>query len=400
MDQETLKNNNFPTIYDYEDASKLGTMALIDEIQGKSRLLMDASVIPTNAGFHHQFKRVIEKKYEAHASAFDEGYVASGGTRTAMTSFGTMRVTDAKDFDELTERLTTDDGNAERQARIANLSESILREKGRCLLYGGLPHPNDDIDAKEIPGLFSYIDKISDYDEMNRKWEDGLCPFPDENCLGIDNQDGAETSDASAVEDLQDERVWSSVLCVAFGSGNIKVGSDGRRFKTGGVVTTYPMNLPLIGGYNLEYYETLHDNSADKYDGKNKHRFYDLVTGEACFGIGIYNRFCLGGLRNIYLGHKKKDDLFDEMYRVEQNLIRIKSWFDKGDTGLTMKFYAPSRLVELINSYKNNKVLKVDIGNNMNKGTENDVLTDSVYISDGITVVSDFAFKTSEPFIS
>ena len=35
MDQETLKNNNFPTIYDYEDTAALGTMALVDEIQGR-----------------------------------------------------------------------------------------------------------------------------------------------------------------------------------------------------------------------------------------------------------------------------------------------------------------------------------------------------------------------------
>ena len=400
MDQETLKNNNFPTIYDYEDTAALGTMALVDEIQGQSKLILDASVVPTNAGFHHEFNRIIEKKYKATASAFDEGYRTSGGTRTTRTSFGTMRVTDAKDFDELTERLTTDNGIAERMARIANLSESIITEKARCLLYGGMPHPDDSIDAKEIPGLFSYIDKISDYQAMNAKWENGLCPFPDENCLAIDNQEGSEASDTTALEDLQDDSVWASVLCVAFGSGEIRASKDGRPYKQGGVVTTYPRNLPLIGGYNLEYHEHLHDNSVDKYDGLNKHRFYDLVTGESCFGIGIYNRFCLGGLRNIYLAHKKKDDTFDEMYRIEQNLIRIKSWFEKGKTGLTMNFYAPAALVEQMNAYKNNKVIKVDVGNNRNKGTENDVLTPSVYISDGITVWSDFAFKTSEAFVS
>lgn len=400
MDQETLKNENYPTIYEYENAAELGTMSLVDEIQGESKLILDASVVPTNAGFHHEFDRVLEKKYEAKPAAFDEGYRASGGTMTTRTGFGTMRVTDAKDFDELTERLTSDNGTAERMARIANLSQSIIMEKARCLLYGGMPHPDDSVDAKEIPGLFSYIDKISDYQAMNARWENGECPFSDENCLAIDNQDGSEASDTTALEDLEDENVWASVLCVAFGSGEVKASKDGRPYKQGGVVTTYPQNLPLLGGYGLEYHEHLHDNTVDKYDGYKKHRFYDLVTGEACFGIGVYNRFCLAGLRNIYLAHKKRDDMFDEMYRIEQNLIRIKGWFEKGRTGLTMKFYAPSSLIEQMNAYKNNKLIQVNTGDRVNKGTENDILTPSVYISDGITVWSDFAFKTSEAFVS
>lgn len=399
MDHETLKNNNYPTIFDLEDKAALGAMTLVDEIPGRSKLILDASVIPTNAGYHHEFQRVIEKKYEARSAAYDEGFVASGGTRTMRTSFGTMRVTDAKNFDRLTTRLANDNGTAEIQSRLRNISDAIIYKKANCLLYGGLPHPDGDIDAKEIPGLFAYVNKISDFQSMIQKYEDGECPFEDENCLALNNQEGSEASDQDDVDALQDSKVWASVLGIAFGSGSVRASYDGLPYTQGGVVTTYPRNLPLLGGYDIEYWPNIMDKTVDKYDGLSKFRQYDLATGEACFGIGVYNRFCLAGLRNIYLAHKTRDDLFDEMYRVEQNLIAIKSWFMKGQTGLTMNFYAPSYLVEKLNAYKNNKVVKVDLGNNANKGTENDVLTESVYLGDGITVYSDFAFKTTESYV-
>lgn len=411
MDSQTLVNGKYPTIYDYEDKARLSAMTVVDEIKVASKLVLDASVIPTNSGYRHEFARIIEKKYDAKTSAFDEGYQVSGGTRTELKSFGTMRVTDAKNFDQLTERGASDGGIGEKIARMRNVGDSIIMKKAESLLYGGLPASDGNVDTKEIPGLFAYINKISDYDAMYQKYEQGLCPFVDENCLAIDNQDGAETTDSSTVTDKQDENVWSSILCIAWGNGSPN-GSEG------GVATTFPQFIgpgsiigktgsvsgdpaeSPLGGYALRYTPDQVLFYKDKYDGVDKFRYQDLVSGEAMFGIGIMNRFCLGGLRNIYLSHKKKDDIFDEMFRVEQNLIRIKNWFNLGKTGLTMSFYAPARLVEQLNTYKNNKVLKVDLGNKSNDGSERDVLTDSVYVSDGITVYSDFAFKTSEAFVS
>ena len=113
MDQATLKEHNYPTIFDYEDAARVNEMTLVDEIKGQSQLVLDAAVIPTNQGFSHEINRVIEKKYEARAAAMDEGWVSSGGTRTMKVSFPTMRVTDAKEFHPLTARLTSDGGAAQ-----------------------------------------------------------------------------------------------------------------------------------------------------------------------------------------------------------------------------------------------------------------------------------------------
>ena len=123
-----MLNGKFPTIFDYEDAADKTSSVIIDEIKGQSQLVLDASVIPTSAGFRHEIKRVIEKKYDAKTAAFDEGYVASGGTRKMKVAFETMRVTDAKEFDELTQRLTSDKGKAEMASRITNIIDSIIRE--------------------------------------------------------------------------------------------------------------------------------------------------------------------------------------------------------------------------------------------------------------------------------
>lgn len=385
MDQTTLLNGKFPTIFDYEDAADKTSSVIIDEIKGQSQLVLDASVIPTSAGFRHEIKRVIEKKYDAKTAAFDEGYVASGGTRTMKVAFETMRVTDAKEFDQLTQRLTSDQGKAEMAARIANIIDSIIRKKDECLLYGGIPHPDGSVDAKEVPGFASYLDEISDYDAMVSKWENGECPFSNENCMAIDNQDGASTSDASAVTDKQDERVWTSIYGFAFGRE--------------GAGTTYPANLP-IAGYGMSYKMGLHEKTEDKYDGILKHRDYDLVTGEAAFGCYVANRFSLTGLRNIYLGHASKEDRFDEMYRVEQNLIKLADWFSLGETGMTMRFYTNRFLVHQLAEYLNNRIVRVDLGTNSNTGKQNNTNITSIEVVPGITVYSDFAIKRNEAFIA
>ena len=386
MDQATLKEHNYPTIFDYEDAARVNEMTLVDEIKGQSQLVLDAAVIPTNQGFSHEINRVIEKKYEARAAAMDEGWVSSGGTRTMKVSFPTMRVTDAKEFHPLTARLTSDGGAAEMRNRITNLSRSIIKKKDDCILYGGLAHPDGTYDAKEVPGIVSYLDEIKDFDEMVKKWEAGQCPFEDDNCLALDNQDGANTTDSSTVTGAEGSRVWTSVYGIAFG--------------TNGVFTTYPSNLPLLGGYGLNYRMDIPAKYEDKYDGLTKHESYDLVTGEATFGVGVANRFSLVGLRNIYLGHALKEDRFDEMYRLEQNLMKLADWFSLGETGLTLAFYANRFLVHQVAEYLNNRIVRVDLGNNSNGGQANTQNVTSIEVVPGIMLYSDFAITRTEAFVS
>lgn len=385
MDQETLINGKYPTIYDYEDSANLNGMAVIDEIKGTSNLVLDACVIPTNGGYRHEFKREIEKKYEARTAAFDEGYVASGGTRTMKLSVGTMRITDAKQFDILTERGTSDAGVARRARNIANLGDSLIHKKAYQLLYGGQAHPDGSFDAKEIPGFASYLDKISDYDAMINRWENEECPFADENCLAIDNQEGADTSDSTAVTSAKENNVWTSIYGFAFGEN--------------GAFTTYPSNLSNLAGYSVEYTPNNLTTYVDKADGLTKYRKFDLVTGEACFGAGVANRFCLAGLRNIYLAHKTKDDIFDEMYRVEQNLIKIKDFFEQGETGYNMVFYTSKFLVHQMAQFQQNRLIRVDLGGNTNKGNVGNETPEEILIAPGLILKSDFAIKRNEPFI-
>lgn len=386
MDQATLINGKYPTIYDYEDSTNLNGMALIDEIKGTSDLVLDSCVIPTNSGFRHEFKRVIEKKNNARTAAFDEGYVASGGDRKMMVSNGTMRITDAKEFDILTERNASDNGLARRAENIANLGQSLILKKADSILYGGQAHPDGNFDAKEIPGFASYLDKISDYDAMVTRWEDGECPFDSENCLALDNQVGADTSDSATVESAQENKVWTSIYGFAFG--------------TEGAYTTYPSNLAMLAGYNIEYHPDNTSTYTDKRDGLTKYRFFDLVTGETCFGVGVANRFCLTGLRNIYLGHKTKEDKYDEMYRVEQNLITLADFFSLGKTGLSMVFYGSRYLVQQMAQYQQNRIVRVDMGANTNKGNIGDVIPNEILVAPGIVLKGDYAIKRNESFIA
>ena len=228
--------------------------------------------------------------------------------------------------------------------RITNLSRSIIKKKDDCILYGGLAHPDGTYDAKEVPGIVSYLDEIKDFDEMVKKWEAGQCPFEDDNCLALDNQDGANTTDSSTVTGAEGSRVWTSVYGIAFG--------------TNGVFTTYPSNLPLLGGYGLNYRMDIPAKYEDKYDGLTKHESYDLVTGEATFGVGVANRFSLVGLRNIYL------------------------------------------LVHQVAEYLNNRIVRVDLGNNSNGGQANTQNVTSIEVVPGIMLYSDFAITRTEAFVS
>ena len=388
MDQTTLINGMYPTIFDYEDSANINGMTVIDEITGQSDLVLDACVIPTNSGFRHEFKREIEKKYNAKAAAFDEGWVASGGTRTMMVSVPTMRITDAKEFDILTERMTSDGGAARRARNIRNLGDSLIHEKANQLLYGGLPHPDGNFDAKEIPGFASYVDKISDYDAMIQRWENEECPFEDENCLALDNQDGSNTTDSATVESDEANKVWTSIYGFAFGEK--------------GAFTTFPSNLAMLAGYKADFFPEQLATYQDKRDGLTKYRTFDLVTGECAFGVGVANRFCLTALRNIYLKHKTKDDIFDEMYRVEQNLIKLADFFSLGkvDGVGQMTFYTNRYLIHQMAQYQQNRIVRVDMGNNSNKGNIGDTTPAELEIAPGLILKSDFAIKRTEAFIA
>lgn len=386
MDTVTFAERKYPTIYDYEEAKRLNASTIVDEIKGKSNLVFDAAV-GTTEGYRFTFDRVLEKKNTARAMAFDEGYQAAKDGRSEEIASETMRVGDARTFDELVSDGVSDGGLAAREIAIKNMASSIIKLKGDSLLYGGQLN-GTSVNPKEIPGMVSYLSKISDYNKMISVYEEGqYAPFKGENGLVFDNQDGSDATDSSATEAAKSDKVWASIFGIAWG--------------TNGVFTTYPRyHKRGSGAYNFMIHAGNPNSYTDKYDGIEKTNWDDWYTADAFFGLGVRNRFCLSGLRNIYLGHKKKADREDEAYRIRQNLIAMKRFFDMGETGLSMRFYTSPYVINLVEEFQKNQVTLIGHTPDENSGAYGKLNDGRLVVAEGIELVADFAFKTSEAFVS
>ena len=317
MDGVTFEERMYPSAYDMEDSASASNVA-VSEIKGTSNLIFDAA-IGTTSGYRYDVQREVERKDTAKPAAFDEGWTFGTDSRYQMLSFDTMRVVDARSFDKLVSRGTSDNGNARRAEALRNMARSIIREKARCILYGGQPAADGTVNGKEIAGFTSYLSAITDIQAMRQRWEEGkVSPFTGEYGLTLDNQEGAEYQEGTSLTTQQGQNVWTSVYGFSWGEN--------------GCFTTYPSFLGEIAGYSIDIHRDQARSYQDKRDGLTKHVWDDIVTGETAFGIGIKNRFCISGLRNIYLGHKNIKDRMDEMYRVEQNLITMYNFFLLGET--------------------------------------------------------------------
>lgn len=385
MDGVTFGERMYPSAYDYEDAAPSG-LAVVQEIQGTSNLVFDAA-IATTSGYRYEFERETEVKNTAHPAAFDEGWTPGSDTRKERVSCDTMRVIDARRFDQLVSRGASDSGVNRKVIAVRNMGRSIINEKARCVLYGGLPAADGTVNGKEISGFMSYVSELTDIDEMRQTWEQGeASPFHGEYGLTLDNQDGAEYQQGTDLTAQKAQSVWTSVIGFAWGEN--------------GCFTTYPSFLPGLAGYNTVIHKDNPASYVDKRDGKTKMTWDDWVTGEAAFGIGVKNRFCISGLRNIYLGHKNRKDMEDEMYRVQQNLIEMKRFFMMGETNMEMTFYCSPFLLSKMEAFQKNRVVMVGTNPDQNDGSYGRLNNGRLLIADGLWLVSDYAFKTSEAFIT
>lgn len=385
MDGVTFSDRMYPSAYDMEDSASVSA-ALVSEIQGSSNLVFDAA-IATTSGYQYEVEREVERKHTAKPAAFDEGWTFGTDSRYQRLSFDTMRVIDARPFDQLVARGTSDNGVARRAEALRNMARSIIHEKSRCMLYGGQPADNGKVNGKEISGFTSYLDAITDIQAMRARWEEGLTsPFTGEYGLTLDNQEGAEYQEGTDLTTAKTQNVWTSIYGISWGEK--------------GCFTTYPAFLGEIAGYTMVVHTDQPRNYTDKRDGLEKYLWDDVVTAETVFGLGIRNRFCISGLRNIYLGHKNMKDRMDEMYRVEQNLITMYNFFLLGETNTEMTFYCSPFLITQFEAFQKGRVVKVDTGNESNDGSYGKMNRGRIQVTDNIWLASDFAFKTSEKFIT
>ena len=298
MDGVTFDERMYPSAYDYEDSADAAAVA-VSEIKGASNLVFDAA-IGTTSGYRFEFEREVERNHTAHPAAFDEGWTVGTDPRYERLSADTMRIIDARRFDQLVRRGTSDSGIARRAEALRNMGRSMINEKARNILYGGQPAADGTVNGKEISGFTSYVSEITDLQAMKARWEEGIMsPFTGEYGLTLDNQAGAEYETGTDLTAKKSENVWTSIYGFAWGES--------------GCFTTYPSFLPGLAGYNMEIHPNNPANYTDKLDGKEKFMWDDIVTAECAFGIGVKNRFAVQGLRNIYLGHTNRKDMADEM---------------------------------------------------------------------------------------
>lgn len=379
MDTEFFATNKYKTIFDMQDAANEDQLAIISEMNNTSALVASAPVLESSDGMTHRFKRESEFENTAKAASLTEGYIAGTDGRTSDREIQLGRIIDARSFEHLEASNASDSGIAAKAQALQNMSRSLIEKKAHDIMYGG-----KDVYGKEILGLTTYLEKIGDINSMFRKIDQDKSPFDGENCLALSNRNGIGTlSDSATVTEAQSADVWTSVYGIAWSST--------------GVFTVYPKNKP-IGGYATEWHFNDRKDYTDKMTGETRMTWVDTITGEALFGAGVANRFCLNGLRNIYLDHVKEEDVMLEMANVARNIRNMYRFFRKGRTDAQMVFFCNDTLLAQMDGYLQSRVIQASTQPSGNMGYFIDNF-DTLRLSNNILLVSDFAVKMDEKFV-
>lgn len=387
-------NNSYPTIFDYKNGMPEEGLAIIDEMNDTSTFLTHAALKPTNDGLRERFTRKGEFSHIGRVAALDEHYSASDiKLANEEKSFGTMRVFDRIQWEKFQGAEASPEAiTHQRTEELQKLIKGIVKLKQKSMLYSLSAEDTDAIDVKgkKVPGLFSYVENCFSTDAIQKCHElmdDGRNPFlkTDEKLLAISNFNANRTGKDSSYK-TDAGSVWTSVLAVAFGRE--------------GVLTTFPSTISANAGagFNLDF-----KGDIETTDPDGKFYTYDRYNIDAYFGIGVLNRYCLSAVRNIYLGHTNKSAMYEEMEDLERNLLALKYFFGRGETGYNLEFYCNQRLLNQMEAYQLEKGGKVQFVSNNDRnfnGISPVTMPNTLQIASGITLYSDVCFKTSESYVS
>lgn len=390
-------NNKYPTIFDYKNGMPEEGLAIIDEMNDTSTFLMHAALKPTNDGLRERFTRKGEFSHIGRVAALDEHYSPSEiKFANEEKSFGTMRVFDRIQWEKFQGAEASPEAiTHQRTEELQKLIKGILKLKQKTMLYS-LSAEDTDTDTsveakgKKIAGLFSHVEKCytsAAIQKCHELMDDGKNPFlkVDEDLLAISNYN-ANRSEKDSSYTTSAGSVWTSVLAVAFGKE--------------GVLTTFPSTISANAGagFNLDY-----KGDIETTDSDGKYYTYDRYNIDSYFGIGVLNRYCLSAVRNIYLGHTNKTAMYEEMEDLERNLLALKYFFGRGETGYGLEFYCNQRLLNQMEAYQLEKGGKVQFVSNNDRnfnGISPVEMPNTLQIASGITLYSDVCFKTSEAYVS
>lgn len=391
-------SNKFPTIFDYTNNANENGLAIIDEIKYESNFLAHAMLTPTNDGLRERYTRKSECNHKPKFMSLDEHYTPSEiKLANEEKSFGTMRIGDRLQWEHRQDIAATPEQVATQRAEeLKAVIDGMVQLKQETMLYSASQEDNaSTADAgKKEAGLFSMLENIYDADciqALYTRYEDRKNPFTNvgEKMVALSNYSANRTQKGSNYDTTK--AAWTSIIGVAFGPS--------------GVVTTYPSTIHgnAAVGFNMDIKKDIEGGNAT--DG---YYTYDRINFDAYFGIGVKNRYCLNGIRNIFLGHANKAALYEEMETVENNLITLKDFFNLGQTGLSLAFYCSPRLITQMEMYQQEKGIGASglVQYNAVEGTRefNGVSPrrrpTSLQITHDIVLYSDYCFKTSEKYVS
>lgn len=384
---------SYPTMADYVNTSNDNGLAIIDEVQYESNFLMNAMMKETNDGSRERFARKTELYHKPYVMSLDEHYkpqsVSMGNTEK---EFGTMRIGDRIQWEHRQGIYAKPEEVArQRERELKKVIDGMLYMKQEKMLYSRSQEDTStsvEEKGKSTPGLFSMLEHIYTKDNINTLYdhlEKKENPFEkvDEKMVALSNYSATRT-DADSTKYATDKSAFTSIIGVAFGEE--------------GVVTVFPKDIQgnAGGGFNMDF-----KGDIEAMDSDNRYYTYDRINFDAYFGIGVKNRYCLSGIRNIFLGHAKKTSIFEEMADVEDNLIILKDLFDAGKTGLKMQFYCSPRLITQMEMYQKEKYPSYTaIGSREFDGKNPRKRPKSIWITSDIELLSDPCFITSEKYVS
>lgn len=385
------KNNYFPTIFDYTNNMSDAGLSVVNEIKTESNFLKHAALVPTNDGMRHRYVRKNECKFTPRVVPLDAHYKPSIVNPTKKEkSFECMRANGRMQWEKAQTIQTPQANAADTKAEgLKTAIDGMLNLKQSKMLYSRSNEDTASVEdrALSMPGLFSYLDNCYDSTAISKLYtrlDDYKNPFDnvDEKLVSISNYSATRTGKGE--EYVTTGADFTSILGVAFGKE--------------GVLTVFPSTVQgnAGAGYSMEFGT---ENNAK--DDNGEYYAYDYVNFDMYFGIGVLNRYCLSGIRNIFLGHKNSTALFDEMAAVEKNLITLKDFFDRGVTGYTMAFYCSPRLITAMEQYqKANKVNYNAVNSRDFDGMSPLKRPRFLPITSDIVLYSDVCFKTSEKYVS
>lgn len=402
---------HYQTVADIHNAKNPAGYALVEEGKKKSSFFTNISMIESNEQKTHIVRREDEMVGVAHFANEDEGFYYDENTVSGgEVEFKFARVTASTKWRADTEDLDAPARAGLEEKKIKAAMDAIVTKRTRAYIYG----KQTDEDGKGIDGLMSHLVRpyayadLMDMDEKLQNWSFPVNPFDNrrtgsllmpEDCLCISNQ-----------ENVYGKTISGGVIDT-IGGVEIKQNTTGHRFSSiiacafgaDGVTAAYPKSKG-DGGLRVMYKQDIPASYRDPRDGRMKDFYENRFHAESFFGIGVVNRFCLAGIRNIDIYHDNREERKAEIERLEKNLLTIKNLYAKSGVTKNLMFFCSADVIRAVEEYQK-ELFPVAFYANQNSrnydgSSKLSIYPQSVTVADGITLIAEPVMMSTESYIA